>query len=114
MTLMRMLRQILLRDGIAEAIVLADEILDEFVQAALENLVDAGVGKFRQHRAREALGISLAAVELREIVEIAAEIFVAACKRSRHLVIQNEKIGDKPGLHAFLIDPVVARERRDR
>src|SRR5262249_35243023 len=107
-------RQILLGDGNTESIVVADEIADELMQPILENLLHAAVLDARPHRAPVALGYSLATVRAAEMIEIEHEILIAAGKRARQLIAQDEQIGDQPGFHAFPIDPMISRQRRDR
>src|SRR5262245_5852743 len=108
------LHQILLGDGGAETVVVLDEFADELVHSLLENLLHAAVLEPGAHGAGLALGRTLAAIGAGDVVEIEHEVLVAARERARHLIAQDEEIGDQPGLDALAVDPVVGGERRDR
>src|SRR5690242_5569284 len=86
--------QILLADGRAEAVVVDHELADELVQAALEYIVHAAVLEPGADLASEPLRYALAAVGARDVVEILHQILVTACERARHLVVENEQVGD--------------------
>jgi hypothetical protein len=102
----------LLGDGGAEPVVVGDEAADELVQAALENLVHPAVLQPGADAARLALRGTLAAVSARDVVEIAGQILATARQRPRHLLVEDQQVGDQPGFEAFAVDPMVDRERR--
>src|SRR6516225_1494924 len=110
----RTLHQVLLRNDRAQSIIVAHELADELVQAALENSVHVAVLKPGADGAGLALRRPLPAVDLRDLIEVADHILVAARKRSRHLIVENEQVCDQPGFQAFAVDPMIGRERRDR
>src|SRR5437763_11439499 len=110
----RSLDQILLSDGDTETVVVTDEIADEFVQSALENLVHAAVLDARAYGVRLALGRSVPSIRAAEVVEIEHEVLIAAGKRARQLIAQNKQVGNQPRLHAFSINPMVGGERGNR
>src|ERR1700680_4518701 len=76
----RPLKQILLGHGAAEAIIVLDEIVDEFVQPALENILDLAVFQPGSHGAGVALRRALQAVGLADAIEILHQILVAVCQ----------------------------------
>src|SRR4249919_1997685 len=90
--------QVLPADGRAEVIVVRYELFDEFMQAALENLLHPAVLQPRSDRPGLALGWALPAVGGGDGIAVADEIVITACERPRHLRIENEKVGDQPGL----------------
>ena len=98
----------------AETVVVVDEGADELVQAGLENLVHAAVLQPGADAAGLALRRALPAVVAGDAVEVLHQILVAACERARHLLVEDEQVGDQPGLEALAIDPVIGGERRDR
>src|SRR5690242_4369042 len=91
--------QILLEDGVAEAVVLGDELLDELVQTVLEDVVDLCVAEAAQRLARLALRRPLAAIGIAERIEEARDVLVAGCERARHAAVQHQEIGDEDRLH---------------
>ena len=44
---------------------------------------------------------------------MAHEKLVAVRERARHLPVEDQEIGDEPGLDALPVDPMVGGERRD-
>src|SRR6478735_8899390 len=78
--------QILLRDRGAEPVVVLDEMVDELVQAALKNFIDAEIFQARADHSRLALRRPLAAVCGGDPVEVLHQVLVAAGERARHLV----------------------------
>src|SRR6185312_2640748 len=80
--------QILLRNGRAQTVVLADELGHEVVQPRGEDLLDRKVVKLRQSEPGLPLARALAAIGVGELVEIAAEILVAGGQRARHLAVE--------------------------
>ena len=80
----------------------------------LENLLHAAVLEPGADGARLALGRALAAIGAGDVVEIEHEVLVAARERARHLVPQDQQVGDQPRLDALAIDPVIGGERRHR
>ena len=61
-----------------------------------------------------ALRRPLPAVGAGDAVEILHQVLVAARERPRHLLVQDQQVGDQPRLEALAIDPVIGGERRDR
>src|SRR5438046_1457606 len=82
---------------VAEPAVVVDEVADEFMQAGLENFFHPAVLQARADGARLALGRTLAAVGARDQVEVLHQVAVAACERTRHVVLEHEEVGDQPG-----------------
>src|SRR5438034_8382785 len=99
--------QILLGNGGAEPVVIANESGDELVQAGLENAVHAAVLQPRAQRAGLPLGRTLAAIVGRQRVEVLHQVLVAAGQRARHLLVEDEHGGDEPWLEALAIDPMI-------
>src|SRR5215203_2278153 len=99
--------QILLRQGAAEAVVVVDEGGDELVQARLENLVHAAVLQPAADAAGLPLRWALTAVVAGDAVKVLYQILVATRQRPRHLLVEDEQVGDQPRLEALLVDPVV-------
>src|SRR5437588_1731246 len=83
---------ILLADRGSQPIVVGDELADELVQAELENLVHPAVLDPGADAAGLALCRSLAAIGAGDLVEITHQVLIAARKRPRHLVVENEQI----------------------
>ena len=98
----------------AQPVVGGDELADELVQALLEDLLHAAVLKPGADRAGLPLRRALAAIGLRDVVEVLHQIAVAARERARHLVLEDEQVGDQPRLDALPVDPVIGGQRRDR
>src|SRR5438128_10683075 len=69
--------QILFGDNVAEPAVVEDEFLDEFMQAALEDMVHAAVLEPVAHAPGMALRGALPAVSHADLVEVAHQIAVA-------------------------------------
>src|SRR6188472_1251618 len=69
--------QILLANGRSQLVVLRDELADELVQPALEDLVHAAVLDARADRAGLALRNPLPAIGARDVIEIEHEILIA-------------------------------------
>src|ERR1700752_2187576 len=84
--------QILLLDGTADAAVFGDEALDEFMQAGLKDVLDTQIFQPGAHHARLFLRRSLAAVGLRDFVEMADDVLAAVRERARHFLLQDKKI----------------------
>jgi hypothetical protein len=49
-----------------------------------------------------------------EIDQRLRDLLVAGAQRARHLPVEDQVVGDAPGLVAVLVDPAVAAMRRDR
>ena len=94
--------------------IVGDELADELVQAALENLLHSAVLDPCADGAGLPLRRSLAAIGASDVIEVLHHITVAARERARHLVLEDEQVRDQPGLHALPINPMVGGERRDR
>jgi hypothetical protein len=77
----------LIADRVADAIIVGQELRDEFVQARLENIFHSSIFELAGHAARKPLCLTLPPVKLRKIVEIAVDILVAARKGARHLPV---------------------------
>ena len=77
------LDQILLGDDFAESRVVRNELLDEFMDTVLEDIHHLAVFEAIADAARMALGRALAPVSDADLVEIAHQIAVTACERSR-------------------------------
>src|ERR1700754_476142 len=107
-------QQILLGDDIAQSIVVGDEFLNELVQTALEDIVHLAVFKPVSDTAGMSLCGSLAAVSDTNLIEILYKIAITARERTRQRIVQDQQVGDQPGLQGFAIDPMIGRERRDR
>src|SRR3954447_10736543 len=75
--------QILLCDDFAESRVVRNELLNEFMDAMLEDIHHLAVFQAVADAARMALRRSLAAIRDADLVEIAHQIAVTACERSR-------------------------------
>src|SRR6266496_2463611 len=106
------LHQILLADCLAQAVVVVDELADEFVHSLLKNFLHAAVLESRPYCARLALGRSLAAIGARDVIQVDHEVLVATRQRTRHLIAQNQEVGDQPRLHALAIHPMVGGQCR--
>src|SRR5271166_619225 len=92
--------EILLRNRIRQPGVVLDERGNELVQPALEDLGHARALELGVHRARLALGDAAASVVARQAVERAVDALVAGYQRARHRALQDEQVGDEPGLDA--------------
>src|SRR5215831_19508922 len=110
----RRLQEILIGDRGPEPVVVGDEPADEFVQAALEDLVDTAVLEPRADRTGLALRGALAAVSIGDVVEITDKVLIAARERTRHLVVEHQQVCDQPGLQALAVDPMISGQRRNR
>src|SRR5215471_857542 len=108
----RRLDQILVGNCGPEPVVVGDEPANEFVQAALEDLVDTAVLEPRADRTGLALRRAVAAVSIGDVVEITDEVLIAARERTRHLVVEHQQVGDQPGLQALAVDPMISGQRR--
>src|SRR5689334_1968873 len=86
--------QILLRDDFAQPRIVGNELLDEFMYAVLENVVHVRMFQPVADAAGVTLGRALAAVGDADLVEVAHEIAVAACQRTRQRVIEDQEVGD--------------------
>src|SRR5690242_173957 len=106
--------QILPRDDLAQARIVGEELLNEFMHAVLEDVVHVRVLEPVADAAGVALGRALPAIGDADLIEIAHEVAVAARKRARQRIVENEKVGDQPGFQRLPIDPVIGGERRDR
>src|SRR5690348_10921363 len=77
------LNQVLPGDDFAESRVVRNELLNEFMDTVLEDIDHLAMFQAIADAARMALGRALAAVRDADLVEIAHQIAVAACERSR-------------------------------
>src|SRR5882757_3940374 len=89
--------QILLGDDFTEPCIVSDELLDEFMHAVLEDIVHMAVFKPVADAAGVALGGALAAIGDPDLIEIAHQVAVAACQRTRQRVVEDQKVSDQPG-----------------
>src|SRR5262245_20065466 len=87
-------KQILPGDDFAETIVVADELPDELVQPALEDVVHVAVLQAIADATGMTLRRALAAVSDADLAEIADKVLVAARQRTRQRVVQDQEIGD--------------------
>ena len=106
--------QVLFRDGIAQPRIVRNELLNEFVQTALEQVVHVAVLEPVADAARVALRRTLTAVGDADLIEIAHQIAVAARQRARQRLVEDQKVGDQPRFQRLAIDPMIGRERGDR
>src|SRR4051812_41612329 len=89
--------QIELGDVPAERASVSDELGQEFVQAALEDRLDAAEPEPGVELAGKAVALAaFAAVAFRNEVEIARDLRVARAQRARHLGPQDQQLGDLP------------------
>src|SRR5262249_55914276 len=102
--------QELLGDRGAEPVILDNELADELVQATLKDPIHPAVLQPRANAARLPLRWTLPAIGAGDRIEIVHNGLVAGCKRTRHLIPQDQKVGDQPGLQAFAIDPMIGGE----
>src|SRR4051812_31480119 len=86
--------QILLADDLAEAVVVADELFDEFMQATLEDVVHVAVLEAVADAAGMALRRPLPAIGDADLVEVADEVLIAASQRARQRVVEDQEVGD--------------------
>src|SRR5947209_2050498 len=107
-------QKILLRENVAETAVILDEVSEEFVQSALEYILDGGMFEPPHDLPGVALPRALLAVSLADLVKEAHERVVAGKQRARHFGFEDEKIGDQPGLHALAVNPAIGGKRGDR
>ena len=75
--------QVLFRDDFAKPCIIRNEFLNEFMHAVLEDIVHVAVFKAIADAAGVALGGALAAIGDADLVEIAHQIAVTACQRTR-------------------------------
>ena len=101
-------------DLAAQPVVAGDEIGEELVQARLEDGVHVAVGQAAQDVARQRLRAVDGAVEVAELDQRQHDLLVAGAQRARHLPVEDQIVGDAPGLVAVLVDPAVAAVGRDR
>src|SRR3954469_19401149 len=90
--------QVLPGDDFSEPAVIRNEFLDEFVHAALEDVVHVAVLEPVAYAAGVALGGALAAIGDADLIEVADQVAVTAGKRARQRVVENQEIGDQPRL----------------
>src|SRR5271165_3034745 len=102
--------QILLADSGTQAIVVRDELADEFVQPGLENFLHSAVLNTGAHGASLTLGWPLTTIGACYMIEIEHEVLITACKRARQLIAQDEQVSYEPWLDAFAVDPMIGGE----
>src|SRR5262249_15192863 len=107
------LDQILPGDDFAEPRIVGDELLDELVHPVLEDVVHVAVLQAVADAAGVALRRALPAIGDADLVEVAHEVAVAARKRARQRVVQDQQIGDQPGFQGLAVDPMIGGQRRD-
>src|ERR1700712_3011270 len=90
--------QILFGDDLAEPAVIPDEFLDEFMHAALEDIVHVAVLETIAHAAGMTLRGALAAIGDADLIEIAHKVAVTTRQRARQRFVENQEIGDQPRL----------------
>src|ERR1700730_7629392 len=108
------MQKILAVDCLAQAVVVLDEGGDEFMQAGLKNLLCRCIREPRHDVMRLPLRWAGVAIGGADRVEEMDDIVVAGDQRARHFLLKDQKIGNKPWLHALTIDPMIGGERRDR
>src|SRR5436305_489279 len=106
--------QILPGDDFTKSRVIGNELLDELVHAALENVIHVRMLQPVADTAGMALRRSLPPIGNPDLVEIADEIAIAARQRPRQRVVEDQEIRDQPWLQGLAIDPVIGGQRRDR
>ena len=106
--------EILLGDRGREARVVLDELGDELVEAALENLGHARTLEPGVHCPRLALGDAASPVFAGERIERAVDALVAGDERARHCRLQDQEVGDQPRLDPVAIDPMIGGRSGDR
>src|SRR5439155_12170284 len=105
--------QELFADQSAEPVALDNELADELMRSAPENSIHATVLQSRANAARLPLRWTLPVVGAGDRIQIAHDRLVAGSERARHLIAQNEQIGDQPRFQAFAIDPMIGGQRGD-
>src|SRR4051794_32330846 len=88
--------QVLPGDDFAKPAVIRNEFLDEFMHAALENIVHVAVFETVANAPCVTLRGALAAIGDADLVKIADEVAIAAGERARQRIIENQQIGDQP------------------
>src|ERR1700710_2485681 len=81
--------QILFGDDLSEPAVIPDELLDEFMHAALEDVVHVTVLKTISHPAVMSLGGALAAIGDTHLIEIAHQVAVTTRQRARQRFVED-------------------------
>ena len=97
-----------------QTVVVLDEGCDEFMQAGLKNFLGRCTREPCQHLMRLLLRCAGAAISAADRVEEMDDIVIAGDQRARHFLLEDQKIGDQPWLHALAIDPMISGERRHR
>src|SRR5208282_2890608 len=108
------LDEVKLGDLFAEQDRAIDELGQELMQAALEDLLNLAVAQPRMGLARQSVAFAALAIGIADRIELARDLVVATEERARHLGPEDQQLGDQPGLEPLLIDPMIAPERRDR
>jgi hypothetical protein len=80
------IQKILLRENVAEPAIILDELGQEFVQSALEDVFDGGLFEAPHDLPRVALARALLAISLPDFVKEAHERVVTGKQRPRHLL----------------------------
>ena len=102
------------RDRGAELVVVRDESVDELVQAGLEYLLDRGCSAAACGPCGRGAAPAPAGHRRARCGPDFARYSRSSSRATRHLVVEDQQVGDQPGLEAFAIDPVIGGERRDR
>src|SRR5262245_12507393 len=106
--------QILPADDFAEPRIVGDELLDEFMNAVLEDVIHMAVLEAVADASGVALRRSLAPIGDANLVEIPHQVFITACERSRQRIVGNQESCDQPRLQGFAVNPVIGGQCRDR
>src|SRR5215470_16361795 len=106
--------QILLCDDFAEPRIVGDELLDEYMNTVLEDVIHMAVLQAVADAAGVALRRPLAPIGDANLVEIPHKVFITACERSRQRIIENQEVCDQPRLQGFAVNPVIGGQCRDR
>src|SRR4029078_2237776 len=92
----------------AERAVGGNEVDQEFVQARLEDLVDAAIAQPRVDLAGEPAAFELLLAG--KLVQRADHHLIAMMQRARHVGAQDEQFGDAPRIDRVVIDAAIGAE----
>src|SRR5262245_28424683 len=92
----------------AQVVVAGDELGQELVQARLEDGVHVAFLKQPQGLVRKRLAAVGVAVKAAELDESSDDLLIAGPERARHLPVEDQVVGNAPGLVALAINPPIA------
>src|SRR6476469_2212305 len=95
-------------DLLTKRVVRLDEGGEEFMQTGAKDPVDAAIFEPRISLAGEVPAFQLLLAG--KLVERADEGVIAMVQRARHVLAQDEQLGDAPGVDGIAIDVAVARK----